>query len=64
MDGRPLGRGIAVGAPVGGAGRPPASARHPAPAWLPGVAATTAAVLGAVAAARTTGRPEEERDHE
>lgn len=63
MDGRQLGRGIAIGALVGGASRLLVPARHGAPGWLPGLAATTAAVLGAVVAARAASRLEETRDH-
>ncbi|WP_345377750.1 hypothetical protein [Pseudonocardia yuanmonensis] len=50
--GRHLGRGLAVGALVGGAGRLLFAHRRPGPPWLSPVAGVGAALLGMLAAAR------------
>ncbi|GAA2903883.1 hypothetical protein GCM10010472_72700 [Pseudonocardia halophobica] len=52
--GRHLGRGLAVGALVGGAGRLLFAHRRPGPVWLTPVAGASAALLGMVAAARAS----------
>ena len=52
--GRHLGRGLAVGALVGGTGRLLFAHRRPRPAWLTPVVGASAALLGMVAAARAS----------
>jgi hypothetical protein len=52
MTGRHLGRGLAVGALVGGTGRLLFAHRRPGPTWLSPAAGASAALLGMLAAAR------------